>query len=82
MPESEANHGFNYRGSQRVKRFLEESDCHLAVSLHSPYPDERRSLMPVEKAFPACDIIETIKQYDFTHQRRVSFEYIVFKKFE
>ena len=62
-----------------LKRFLEESDCHLAVSLHSPYPDERRSLMPVEKAFPACDIIETIKQYDFTHQRRVSFEYIVFK---
>ena len=43
------------------------------------YVDERRSLMPVEKAFPACDIIETIKQYDFTHQRRVSFEYIVFK---
>lgn len=34
-----------------LKRFLEESDCHLAVSLHSPYPDERRSLMPVEKAF-------------------------------
>ena len=63
-----------------LKRFLEESECHLAVSLHSPYPDERLSLMPVEKAFPARDIIETIKQYDFTHQRRVSFEYIVFKK--
>ena len=35
--------------------------------------------MPVEKAFPAREVIETIKQYDFTHQRRVSFEYIVFK---
>ena len=62
-----------------VKRFLEESDCHLAVSLHSPYSAERLSLMPVEKAFPAREVIETIKQYDFTHQRRVSFEYIVFK---
>lgn len=62
-----------------LKRFLEESECHLAVSLHSPYPGERLSLMPVEKAFPARDIIETIKQYDFTHQRRISFEYIVFK---
>ena len=62
-----------------LKRFLEESECHLAVSLHSPYPGERLSLMPVEKVFPARDIIETIKQYDFTHQRRVSFEYIVFK---
>lgn len=62
-----------------LKRFLEESDCHLAVSLHSPYSAERLSLMPIEKAFPAQQIIETIKQYDFTHQRRISFEYIVFK---
>lgn len=63
-----------------LKRFLEESECHLAVSLHSPYSDERLSLMPVEKVFPARSIIETIRHYDFTHQRRVSFEYIVFKK--
>lgn len=62
-----------------LKRFLEESDCHLAVSLHSPYPAERLSLMPVEKAYPAQGIIDLIKEYDFAHQRRVSFEYIVFK---
>lgn len=62
-----------------LKRFLDESECHLAVSLHSPFPEERLSLMPVEKAFPARSIIDTIKQYDFSHQRRVSFEYIVFK---
>lgn len=62
-----------------LKRFLEESDCHLAVSLHSPYSEERLSLMPIEKAFPAKDVIELIKQYDFSHQRRVSFEYIVFR---
>lgn len=62
-----------------LKRFLEESDCHLAVSLHSPYPAERLSLMPVEKAFPMKGVIDLIRQYDFSHQRRVSFEYIVFK---
>ena len=62
-----------------LKRFLDESDCHLAVSLHSPYPEERLSLMPVEKAYPFKDVIDLIKQYDFSHQRRVSFEYIVFK---
>lgn len=62
-----------------LKRFLDESDCHLAVSLHSPYPEERLSLMPVEKAFSAKEVIDLIKQYDFTHQRRVSFEYIVFR---
>ena len=62
-----------------LRRFLEESECHLAFSLHSPYPEERRSLMPVEKAFPAQEVIDLIQQYDFAHQRRVSFEYIVFK---
>lgn len=62
-----------------LKRFLDESDCHLAVSLHSPYSAERLSLMPVEKAFPIRDVLDLIRQYDFTHQRRVSFEYIVFK---
>lgn len=62
-----------------LRRFLEESECHLAVSLHSPYPEERLSLMPVEKAFPVKEVIDLIKQYDFSHQRRVSFEYIVFK---
>ena len=62
-----------------LRRFLEESECHLACSLHSPYPEERLSLMPVEKAFPAQEVIDLIRHYDFTHQRRVSFEYIVFK---
>ena len=62
-----------------LKRFLEESDCHLAVSLHSPFHEERLSLMPVEKAYPAQGVIDLIRQYDFSHQRRVSFEYIVFK---
>lgn len=62
-----------------LKRFLDESECHLAVSLHSPYSDERLSLMPAEKAWPAASIVEMLKEYDFTHQRRVSFEYIVFK---
>ena len=61
-----------------LKRFLEESDCHLAVSLHSPFSEERLSLMPVEKAFPMQEVIDLIKTYDFSHQRRVSFEYIVF----
>ena len=57
-----------------LKRFLEESDCHLAVSLHSPFHEERLSLMPVEKAYPAQGVIDLIRQYDFSHQRRVYFE--------
>lgn len=62
-----------------LKRFLDESECHLAVSLHSPYPEERLSFMPAEKAFPMYKVLDLIREYDFSHQRRVSFEYIVFK---
>jgi 23S rRNA (adenine2503-C2)-methyltransferase len=61
-----------------LKRFLAESQCHLAVSVHSPFPEERFSLMPAEKAYPIKKVVELIKQYDFSHQRRVSFEYILF----
>jgi 23S rRNA (adenine2503-C2)-methyltransferase len=62
-----------------LKRYLEESTCHLAISLHSPYPEERRALMPVEQAYPAEDVIRLVRQYDFAHQRRISFEYIMFE---
>ncbi|MDD3063325.1 MAG: 23S rRNA (adenine(2503)-C(2))-methyltransferase RlmN [Massilibacteroides sp.] len=62
-----------------LKQFLEESECHLAISLHSPFPEERAQLMPAEKAYPSQKVIDLIRQYDFSHQRRVSFEYIVFK---
>lgn len=63
-----------------LRRFLDESLCHLAISIHSPFSEERVSLMPVEKAFPIRDVIDLINEYDFTHQRRVSFEYIIFDK--
>ncbi|MBE6346375.1 MAG: 23S rRNA (adenine(2503)-C(2))-methyltransferase RlmN [Lentimicrobiaceae bacterium] len=62
-----------------MKRFLEESKCNLAVSLHSPFHDERMKIMPVEKAYPIREVIHAIRQHDWSGQRRVFFEYIVFK---
>lgn len=62
-----------------LQRFIIENKCHLAVSLHSPFDDERRSLMPMQKAFPIKDVIDEIRKVDFGLQRRVSFEYIMFK---
>lgn len=59
-------------------RFLNESECHLAISLHTPFHDERQQLMPVEIAYPMEDVLEEIRNWDFGRQRRVSFEYIVF----
>ncbi|MDR0873230.1 MAG: 23S rRNA (adenine(2503)-C(2))-methyltransferase RlmN [Prevotellaceae bacterium] len=58
--------------------FLEKSQCHLAISLHSPFDSERQELMPMNKVYSIEDILKTIKKYDFSHQRRVSFEYIMF----
>ncbi|MBO4984565.1 MAG: 23S rRNA (adenine(2503)-C(2))-methyltransferase RlmN [Bacteroides sp.] len=62
-----------------LQRFIEESDCHLAISLHSPIPQQRRELMPAEKAFSITEIVDLLRNYDFSKQRRLSFEYIVFK---
>ncbi len=64
-----------------LKRFLDEQKCHLAVSLHNPFPDERLSLMPAQKAWDIRDVVSLIRQYDFSGQRRVSFEYTMFAGF-
>jgi len=63
----------------KLKRLIEETDCHLAVSLHNAYPEERAQLMPAEKGLSIRETVEMLRQYDFSHQRRISFEYIVFK---
>ncbi|ERJ81059.1 23S rRNA methyltransferase [Prevotella disiens JCM 6334 = ATCC 29426] len=63
----------------KLKRFLEESDCHVAISMHNPIPEERIEVMPSEKAMSITEIVEMLRNYDFSHQRRLSFEYIVFK---
>lgn len=62
----------------KLKRFLEESDCHVAISLHSPLHEQRSSLMPAEKGMPINELVDLLRNYDFSHQRRLSFEYIVF----
>lgn len=64
---------------RELERFLAESSCHLAVSLHSPFDDERRKLMPAEDVNPIAEVVSTIRAAEMGRQRRVSFEYIVFK---
>lgn len=62
-----------------ISEFLEKSRCHLAVSLHSPFDEERSELMPVQKTHTIKEVLEIIRNFDFNSQRRVSFEYILFK---
>ncbi len=62
-----------------IKRLLNESKCHLAISLHSPFDEERKKLMPVQRMYPIRAVIDELKLHDFNQHHRVSFEYIVFK---
>ena len=62
----------------KLKRFLDESQCHVAISMHSPLHEQRRQLMPAEGQMTIAEVTELLRQYDFTHQRRCSFEYICF----
>ncbi|MDY5090209.1 MAG: 23S rRNA (adenine(2503)-C(2))-methyltransferase RlmN [Prevotella sp.] len=62
----------------KLQRFLDESDCHVAISMHSAIPEQRAQLMPAEKGMSITSVIDLLRNYDFTHQRRLSFEYIVF----
>lgn len=63
----------------RIEEFITGTKCHLAISLHTPFDEERIALMPVQKAHPIREVIDIVRKYDFGKQRRISFEYIVFK---
>jgi 23S rRNA (adenine2503-C2)-methyltransferase len=62
-----------------ITEFLEKSRCHLAVSLHSPFDEERHELMPIQRTNSIIDVLHAIRSFDFNSQRRISFEYILFK---
>ncbi len=62
-----------------MRELLKRSRCHIAVSLHTPFEHERNDLMPAEKVHPFKKIIEELVSDDTSRQRRVSFEYIMFR---
>lgn len=62
-----------------LKRYLKETQCHLAVSMHSPFDEERKKLMPIQLVYPLQQVLQELKQFKFGLQRRIFFEYILFK---
>lgn len=63
--------------AKELDNFLQKTQVHLAVSLHNPFHDQRAEIMPIERAYPIAQVADILRKYNFTHQRRVSFEYIV-----
>ncbi len=61
-----------------LREFLQSTRCHLAISLHSPFDEERRRLMPVQKTNTVAEVLDIIRNFDINNQRRISFEYILF----
>lgn len=64
---------------KELKTLLDVTKVHIAISLHTPFAAERRELMPVEAAYAATDVVALLREYDFSHQRRLSFEYTMWK---
>ncbi len=64
---------------EEMQDFLEQTKCHLAISIHSPFDKERQKLMPVQKKYPIAQVLDVLRNYDFDNHRRVSFEYILFE---
>lgn len=63
---------------KNLERFLKETKVNLAISLHNPFPAERKELVPSENINPIEKVLEILSKYDFSGQRRLSFEYTMF----
>jgi len=62
-----------------MREILDNTKVHIAISVHSPFSAERRGLMPVESAYPLTEVLALLSEYDFSHQRRLSMEYIMWR---
>ncbi|MEG2318473.1 MAG: 23S rRNA (adenine(2503)-C(2))-methyltransferase RlmN [Rikenellaceae bacterium] len=61
-----------------LHRYLDESKAHLTISLHGSSAQKRGEIMPIENKYSIEEVIDLVSEYDFTHQRRISFGYIMF----
>ena len=63
-----------------IKIFLESSECNLTLSLYSPFPDERKLVVPAETRYPVSEIINIMKNYPVKKKRRLSVAYVMIKE--
>ncbi len=60
-----------------ISRFLAESECNLTVSLFSPFSDERKEVVPLEKKYPAEEIIRLMRNVRIPKKRRMTVSYVM-----
>lgn len=59
-----------------LKEFLKNPFCNLAISLNSPFSDERKKLMPIERSNSITETVRLIKENPLEKPLRISFEYV------
>ena len=62
-----------------LERLLDTTKVHLAVSIHNPFTAARAAIMPAERALPATRLLESLRSRDWSGQRRLSVEYIMWR---
>ena len=62
-----------------IKTFLAHSKCNLAMSLYSPFPEERNNVVPAEKKYPAGEIIDIMKNHQSGKRQRMSIAYVMIR---
>ncbi len=62
-----------------LKDLLEKTKVHVALSVHSADIQQRESMMPAQKAWPLSSVMKMLSGYDFSGQRRLSLEYIMWR---
>lgn len=63
----------------QLKELLDSTQVHVALSVHTADSLQRESMMPAQKAFPVHTVMKVLSSYDFSHQRRLSLEYIMWR---
>ncbi len=84
-----SEHGYQYSAHRitvstaglvpQIKRFINESKAHLAVSLNAAYDDARSLLMPVNNTYSIKDIMDAVKDYHRKRKGWITFEYVMIK---
>lgn len=60
-----------------ITAFLESTRCNLAFSLFSPISEERAEFVPVEKIYPASEIINLLRKNPPSKKRRFTLAYMM-----
>jgi 23S rRNA (adenine2503-C2)-methyltransferase len=61
---------------EKIRRFADEPEqFHLAISLHTPFEEQRKEIMPVASRHPIPELMDAARYYVEKTHRKLFFEY-------